>query len=343
MQDGPTDLLPPGVPAADAVDEAGDDASDRVRARIEMLLAAARDLSDTCADLADALRPLPGAVLDDPLTMDFGRLRAERTAALLDEAASAARGTLGLLDAAYRALDQRTEPEPALGAATVLPAPRTEASTWPDAFVELPPRALPADEDVAIERSRAGEPDVSSGDAGPGEDEPDVTDGEPVRIAMAALAGWVVVDPDDETDTGTPVLPSPDAAATPPPTAEPAMGEPGAAARSGPAADVAEGRQADWTGNGGTAVDRQPAEPAATGWDQLRPNETDVDRQPAEPAASGWDQLGPDETDVDRQPAEPAAPAWDEAAARETDVDRQPAEPRRAPAWDEAVSRPRPT
>ncbi len=215
MQDGPTDLLPPGVHAADAVDEAGDDASDRVRARIEMLLAAARDLSDTCADLADALRPLPGAVLDDPLTMDFGRLRAERTAALLDEAASAARGTLGLLDAAYRALDQRTEPEPALGAATVLPAPRTEASTWPDAFVELPPRALPADEDVAIERSGAGEPDLSSGDAGPGEDEPDVADGEPVRIAMAALAGWVVVDPDDETDTGTPVLPSPDATATP--------------------------------------------------------------------------------------------------------------------------------
>ena len=89
----------PGEPESD------DEAFEQVRERVQALISAARTLSDTCADLADALRPLPGMAPDDPIIAGFGRLRAERTAALLDEAASAARGTLGLLHSAYGALD----------------------------------------------------------------------------------------------------------------------------------------------------------------------------------------------------------------------------------------------
>ena len=92
----------PGEPESD------DEAFEQVRARVQALISAARTLSDTCADLADALRPVPGMTPDDPIVAGFGRLRAERTAALLDEASSAARGTLGLLHSALGALDNRS-------------------------------------------------------------------------------------------------------------------------------------------------------------------------------------------------------------------------------------------
>ena len=103
MQERLGDVLgsAPGEPESD------DEAFEQVRERVQALISAARTLSDTCADLADALRPVPGMAPDDPIVAGFGRLRAERTAALLDEAASAARGTLGLLHSAYGALDNQ--------------------------------------------------------------------------------------------------------------------------------------------------------------------------------------------------------------------------------------------
>jgi len=110
----------PGEPESD------DEAFEQVRERVQALISAARTLSDTCADLADALRPVPGMVPDDPIVAGFGRLRAERTAALLDEAASAARGTLGLLYSAYGALDDRRPrvgppgPQQVIGSAAAL-------------------------------------------------------------------------------------------------------------------------------------------------------------------------------------------------------------------------------
>ena len=96
MQERLGDVLgsAPGEPESD------DEAFEQVRERVQALISAARTLSDTCADLADALRPVPGMAPEDPIIAGFGRLRAERTAALLDEAASAARGTLGLLHSA---------------------------------------------------------------------------------------------------------------------------------------------------------------------------------------------------------------------------------------------------
>ena len=97
------DGLLAGLDGLESYDLAGVDV--RVRAQVSALVSVARELCDACADLADALRPLPGNGMDDPLTMDFARLRAERSAALLDEAASAARGTYRLLEGAYAALD----------------------------------------------------------------------------------------------------------------------------------------------------------------------------------------------------------------------------------------------
>src|ERR1051325_4722836 len=84
--------------------EAHDQAFEQGRERGQAPSRAPRTLSDTRAHRADALRPVPGMVPDDPIIAGFGRLRVERTAALLDEAASAARGTLGLLYSAYGAL-----------------------------------------------------------------------------------------------------------------------------------------------------------------------------------------------------------------------------------------------
>ena len=136
VQEPLTDLLA----GAGEAPEPDDEAYRQVRVRVQSLIAAARALSDTCADLADALRPVPGHLPDDPLVAAFGRLRAERTAALLDEAASAARGTLGLLHSAYGALDRRPRP--------VLPAPRSGPTTWPDAFVEVPTRGFTLDEEA---------------------------------------------------------------------------------------------------------------------------------------------------------------------------------------------------
>ena len=125
----------PGEPETD------DEAFQQVRERVQALISAARMLSDTCADLADALRPLPGMASDDPIIAGFGRLRAERTAALLDEAASAARGTLGLLHSAYGALDSHW--------ARVGPPARAAATgTWPDAFVEVPSRTFTVEDEA---------------------------------------------------------------------------------------------------------------------------------------------------------------------------------------------------
>src|SRR5215213_9024623 len=138
VQERRSDLLPGGrselEPAGDA------EALSHVHERVQALITAARTLSDTCADLADALRPLPGH--DDPVGPDFGRLRAERTAALLDEAASAARGTLGLLHSAYSALERQLGRPPASAARS------GGVSTWPDAFVELPPRSFTVEDEA---------------------------------------------------------------------------------------------------------------------------------------------------------------------------------------------------
>ena len=137
MQERLGDVLgsAPGEPESD------DEAFEQVRERVQALISAARTLSDTCADLADALRPVPGMVPDDPIVAGFGRLRAERTAALLDEAASAARGTLGLLYSAYGALDDR---RPRVGP----PGPTASSGTWPEAFVEVPSRAFTVDDEA---------------------------------------------------------------------------------------------------------------------------------------------------------------------------------------------------
>ena len=91
MHDGTTELLLDGLLAGMDDLESYDlaDIDIRVRAQVNVLVAVARELSDACADLADALRPLPGNGMDDPLTMDFARLRTERSADLLDEAAAA--------------------------------------------------------------------------------------------------------------------------------------------------------------------------------------------------------------------------------------------------------------
>src|SRR6266550_3147815 len=114
VHDGTTGLLLDGLLAG--MDDLGSydlaDLDIRVRAQVNALVAAARELSDACADLADALRPPPGNGTDDPLTMDFARLRAERSATLLDEDASAAHGTYRLLKGAHTALDDATEPDP---------------------------------------------------------------------------------------------------------------------------------------------------------------------------------------------------------------------------------------
>jgi len=155
VQDRATEFLPSGS----AGDEAGNAPYELVRQRVQALISAARDLSDTCADLADALRPLPGQ--DEPGGHDFGRLRAERTAALLDEAASAARGTLGLLHSAYSALERQMGRPPAPEAA---PVPRGGLSTWPDAFVELPPRTFAVEEGAgAVPAARCTEPPPGEG------------------------------------------------------------------------------------------------------------------------------------------------------------------------------------
>jgi hypothetical protein len=104
VQDGTSESFSGSRPATPGRDDPAEPVPEQVRA----LLAAARELSDACADLADSLRPAP-APGADPLTMDYGHLRAERTADLLDEAASISRGTFGLLDSAYAALtDQHT-------------------------------------------------------------------------------------------------------------------------------------------------------------------------------------------------------------------------------------------
>src|SRR5215203_1626045 len=52
VQDRATDLLPADTAGEDGVDGV----YEHVRERVQALIGAARDLSDTCADLADALR-----------------------------------------------------------------------------------------------------------------------------------------------------------------------------------------------------------------------------------------------------------------------------------------------
>src|SRR5829696_4467799 len=74
VQDRATEFLPSGS----AGDEAGNAPYELVRQRVQALISAARDLSDTCADLADALRPLPGQ--DEPGGHDFGGVRGARDA-----------------------------------------------------------------------------------------------------------------------------------------------------------------------------------------------------------------------------------------------------------------------
>jgi len=78
---------------------------DRLRAQVDALTAAADELCEACADLADALRPAPGDGMDDPLTVDLSDLHADQTATLLDEAAGTARNAYRLLTRAYAALD----------------------------------------------------------------------------------------------------------------------------------------------------------------------------------------------------------------------------------------------
>jgi len=174
----------PGEPESD------DEAFEQVRERVQALISAARTLSDTCADLADALRPVPGMVPDDPIVAGFGRLRAERTAALLDEAASAARGTLGLLYSAYGALDDR---RPRVRP----PGPTPSSGTWPEAFVEVPSRAFTVDDEAgtAVAQRPWARPESAS---------PDATD--PHGIAAAATdEQTAIAAPDAAETTGEPI------------------------------------------------------------------------------------------------------------------------------------------
>ncbi|HZB49104.1 MAG TPA: hypothetical protein VE547_08430, partial [Mycobacteriales bacterium] len=186
MQDRATELL--------AVGAAGDEAYELVRARVQALISAARDLSDTCADLADALRPLPGHE-GGP---DFGP--AERAAALLDEAASAARGTLGLLHSAYSALERQLGRPPAPEA----PGLRSGISTWPDAFVELPPRTFTVDDEAGTPpAARGGSESNGTVRAGavppsPGDGAESAADGGAPDDAVAET--WLPAGPDSAAD-----------------------------------------------------------------------------------------------------------------------------------------------
>lgn len=220
MPDGPSEPL--AADTADATAPAGPGAP---RDRIEALIAAARDLSDTCADLADELRPDAGS----------DGSAADRAAALLDEAALAVRTTLGLLAAA---LDQvpgdqvpdeqppdeqpgraggRVEPDPTVAIPAqvaavqdpfsapspwaapeplraaredpheILPPPHSVPTTWPDAFSESPSRSV-AEEDL-IAASRMDRYDGAEIGAHLDRDEHGG-----LAAVPAALAGWVVVD-----------------------------------------------------------------------------------------------------------------------------------------------------
>jgi hypothetical protein len=125
-----------------AVPGPGDPAELPVPEQVRALLVTARELSDACADLADALRPAtaPGA---DPLTMDYRQLRAERTADLLDEAASISRGTFGLLDSAYAALTDQHTPS-SLRPRPAAPTPARPADQPVDMWIPAADRAAAA-------------------------------------------------------------------------------------------------------------------------------------------------------------------------------------------------------
>ena len=290
MQDRATELLPPDAPGEDA----GDGAYEHVRARVQALISAARDLSDTCADLADALRPLPGH--EDLGGPDFGRLRAERTAALLDEAASAARGTLGLLHSAYSALERQLGRPPA-GEVTA-PAPRSGVSTWPDAFVELPPRTFTAegedDTAVACEVGPAvleAEPGArvwESGERGE-EDGPAPTGVEPAEQA-ASMGGsrpaLAAVEPEARSEEA-------DADGGQPPA--------GTLTAEDEPADADQG----WTPAGPDEhTTEQPDDEADQGWTPAGPDEHTTE-QPDDEADQGWTPAGPDE-----QPGAEADRGW---------------------------------
>jgi hypothetical protein len=138
VQDGTSESFGGSRPALPGRDDPGEPVPEQVRA----LLAAARELSDACADLADALRPAPARGAD-PLTMDYTHLRAERTADLLDEAASISRGTFGLLDSAYAALTDQHTP------ASQRPRPGAPPAAGPDLVTRPIPITRRPDTDTA--------------------------------------------------------------------------------------------------------------------------------------------------------------------------------------------------
>jgi hypothetical protein len=182
------------APGPGADPRSDDEAFQQVRDRIQALISAARTLSDTCADLADALRPVPGMAADDPVVAGYGRLRAERTAALLDEAASAARGTLGLLHSAYGALADRMGSE------------RSGAGTWPDAFVEVS-RAFTVEEEAgtAVQRPWA-RPRSGSADATDPHGVPLIPAAAPGGSAAADIEGGGAEERADGTSSVPPAI-----------------------------------------------------------------------------------------------------------------------------------------
>jgi hypothetical protein len=200
----------------------GDPAEPAVPEQVRALLAVARELSDACADLADALRPTP-APGADPLTMDYRQLRAERTADLLDEAASISRGTFGLLDSAYAALtDQRTPPS--LRPRPTAPTPaRPDLITRPIPVSTRPEPAPPVAADQPVDMWTAAADRAAAARTGPSHPAPgrpasDVPRAErpgsfrPVPVPAVSVPAAVLGGPEAETapvPTGLVVTPVP--------------------------------------------------------------------------------------------------------------------------------------
>jgi hypothetical protein len=309
VQDG-TQLLHQGSHADAAIEQP---VGDQVRDRIRALAEAARDLSDACADLADELRPL-GSGMDDPLTMDFARLRAERAAALLDEAALAARRTLGLLDSASAAAsdgwsappgDPTAAPASAARPAESLNGTGYEPPGWP---AEPAPAGTP---DHAPDRATGYEPSGWPAEPAPGA----TPDHAPERTAGHEPSGW----PAEPAPAGTPDH-APDRTAGYEPSGWPPVG---AAQASSPGL-FPIGPPPGPPAFGASAADR-PAMPEST-WpdafvEQPSPRRT-TPMAPDDPTPWG---SGGENDERDARAAEPPAPngEWSADAA----VDARAADP----------------
>ena len=305
----------------------------RVRTQVGTLVTVARELCDACADLADALRPPPQNGMEDPLTMDLERQRAERSAALLDEAAATARGTYRLLEGSYSAFDAPTEqtPIPAdTGRAGTAPADPTQAGTAPGgatAWREPPPAPVPAPMPTALPLTgfdRAGfetappfelpRPGPSSTGVGPA---PGGLPPGPVETPVTPAAGtdWSVPVPIDAVARSA--VPTGHIPTTP------ATADLGQTDLGRPAAPPATGRT-----DGPERLGSPPApEPSAARWETMPASRTRR-AGPAEPGVPqaemagaeqfettepatltlGWE--SPPETAADRRPGTAESRAW---------------------------------